>query len=185
MERRFHYGVSGTPTVLFDGGLVAVGINPPPVIDRYRARIDVQREVPAQISLALEASYVPDLGSVRTRVRASVADGEFIDEIGECRIRALLYENEVSAGGTFQHVVRTVFLDQSLTVETSGEEQETNASVAIEESWKPADLFMVAWVERSSNKQILQAARVPVGDPTPVISTSWGRIKRSYGGSTN
>ncbi|MBD3161338.1 MAG: hypothetical protein GF346_03970 [Candidatus Eisenbacteria bacterium] len=113
------------------------------------------------------------------RVTARVADGESVPDPGSARVRALLYEDDVSG---FDHVVRAVVLDDPLGISGSGEQAVFDTVVEPDPSWKEEDLKVVAWIQRGSDGEVLNTLLADWTIPTPTRQATWGSIKAGYAG---
>jgi hypothetical protein len=177
--RKDYYGVGGTPTVYFNGGGRIVGSNPPPY-DRYRTAIEGLLTEEAQI--LVKPSLVPLEAKVGATVsiELEIAQGETIENPEECRVRALIYEDEVASGEIYNHVVRSVPVDIALPISDSGQMTTIDREIDLDTSWKLEDLYIVAWVQREAGKEILNAAVRKLSDPMPVAKTTWGAMKAAF-----
>lgn len=113
-------------------------------------------------------------------VALEIAEGETIVNPEECAVRALVYEDMVSAGATFNHVVRVVPIELPLSISESGQTVTITEEIDLDPSWKQEDLFVVAWVQRDTNQSILNAAVRMITDPTPTQSATWGSLKAGF-----
>lgn len=172
------YGVSGTPTVFFNGGSRIVGTNPPPY-PRYRAVIEDLLADSSQLMIGIRPSGGDGVYAVS--IDLSVLPGETIAGASEYTVRALVYEDAVSSGGTiYQHVVRDVPLETPLTIGESGQSTTIIRSLDIGGAWKADDLTVVVWIQRDSDRVVLNAAAAKLVDPTPAQPVTWGTIRALY-----
>jgi hypothetical protein len=175
-----YYGVSGTPTVYFDGADRIIGSNPPPY-DRYHEVIAREIGDSSMAALRIDAIVDPATSVLTTTVTVQIADDHAIPEPGDCIVRALLWEDRVESNGqSFDHVGRDVVLEQPLPVSEGGDTGSVSQQFVLLPAWKLDDLRVVAWIQRESSKDILNAAGTDLRDLTPTKTSSWGSTKGGF-----
>jgi hypothetical protein len=117
-------------------------------------------------------------------VDVEVAPGETIGTPQNCTIRAALIENNISSapigepntGNTIWNFIgRLMIFETTLTVSGSGQQQQVVQGFTIDPAWNPDNLEALAWVQRDSNRAVLQAAQatsqyaVDVVDLDPLV----------------
>jgi hypothetical protein len=165
--------------VLFDGGNRVVGSSPPPQ-SRYEEVIARLRPDSAVIAVTLEGEV--RAGTLEMRVGLGIPEGEGLEGAEDAVVRALIYEDSVQSGGReFQHVVRALLEPVPLEVGEGGEATTVIFETALDPSWAPERIHLVAWVQNGATNAVYNAALAPLRDVVPVERTSWGRIKVRWG----
>ncbi len=95
-----------------------------------------------------------------------VAPGETIATPSGCKIRAALYESNLLACCephtgymNWNYIGREMLAETTLIASLSGETQQVVLNFAIDPAWNLSNVHAIAWVQRDSNKAILQAAQ--------------------------
>jgi hypothetical protein len=153
--RNNYYGVTGFPTVNFDGGNAVVGGGT--VVqsgDAYNPIVAREIGVPSPISIHINSiSFAQPTGSVNLDVRVE----EAIPDISNMKIRIVVLENNVTYNSeTYTDVTRDVLTDVPLSVSMVGQVQNVQQSFSVSGTWKPADLWAAAFVQNDTNKEIIQ-----------------------------
>jgi len=179
--RESYYSVTGTPTVYFNGGDRIVGSNPPPY-DRYKNVIERLLADSAAISISMSATRGDPNDPPTLTVDLAVARGETIAEPHECTVRVVLYEDDVATEdyGSFHHAARSLLLERELPIGESGTSAMLSEEVDLDPTWKEEDLQLIAWVQRDTNREVLNATSLDWTTATPVETTSWGAIKAAF-----
>lgn len=146
-----YYGVTGYPTVLFNGteryvgggdfvatGAPYVGIVEGAYFDPAPVRIQVQSFDPATGALSVLVTMYSETDSL---------DNDFI--------RFILIEDDVTA--EYTHVTRDI-VSQPITLSGAGSTASFNPTFTVDPSWDTASLHAVAFVQRAATKEIVQAA---------------------------
>jgi len=168
--RAGYYGVTATPDVFFDGADDVLGAGDS--VSAYNTYSPIMAAHAATTSKTiLSASY--DLNSVTGMgsliIDAEVAAGDTIATPDSCRIRAALYEDNITlcceprtGFSLWQHIGRMMITEKPFTISNSGETQQVTQVFSLNPAWDVDNLHVVAWVQRNTgtapNKPVLQAA---------------------------
>jgi hypothetical protein len=165
-----YYNLNGAPSVLFDGYDLQVGGGQ----DMYPTYAPIVATHLTDLSKLLVDAHVlfdevTDTGSVT--VTCEVAPGEVISNPAECKIRVVVYENDINQccgpGGITQweNIARDMLPETPLTISTGGQVQTFTLNFAINEGWDGDQLHAIAFVQRDTTKRQLNAAlAVPTYD---------------------
>jgi hypothetical protein len=178
--RRNWYGYFGTPTALFDGGSAYAG--DANVEAEYRARLQARLDVGAPLSVDADAALARAGAVVSVRATVTQAPGETVPSPAECLVRVALFEEDVvhccdsEGGNVFPHVGR--FLTDGVVLDLSAGGAQTFAEeIPLDPAWSTANLRAVAFVQRGTDREVLNASPAAALEPSAVDTTSWGRIK--------
>jgi hypothetical protein len=178
--RRDWYGYFGTPTAVFDGLSAYVGSAN--VEAEYRSRLEARLGVGAPLSVAAEASAPGARGSTATvNVTVTLAPGETVPSPEQCLVRVALFEEDVlqccdtEGGNVFPHVGRFLTTGVPLDLSVAGTQQ--LAEEIPLGTWQLANLRAVAFVQRVTDREVLNASPAASVEPTALDTLSWGRIK--------
>lgn len=179
IARRDWYGLFGTPTTVFDGMNAYAGSAD--VEAQYRSRLEARMDVGAVLSLETTATTGGVRGNTATvNVTVTPAPGETVPSPEQCVVRVALFEEGViqccdtEGGNVFPHVGR--FLSAGVALDLASGPQVVTEEVPLG-SWQLANLRAVAFVQRSSDREVLNASPAVPVQPVSVDTTSWGRIK--------
>jgi hypothetical protein len=157
-EREQWYGAvaAGLPQIYFDG-VVNLQHTFESTYDDYKAVVDSLVAVPADVELALDAALDGD--SLRVSVDIStvgqVGTGPFV-----CWVAVYEDNLEFTApnGQThFRYTARDLLPEWDLQL---GGDLSRGWSIELDPTWKQEDLGVVAFVQNTSTREVLQAARV-------------------------
>lgn len=161
--RQTYYGVTGTPDVFFDGydEQLGGGIDLYPI---YKPVLDTHLLDLAKVMVDAHVLFdeVTDTGSIT--VTCEVAPGETITNPSECKIRVVIYEDDIfhccgtGAVAQWERVHRDNLPDTALTIANSGEIQTFTQNFSIDDTWDGDRLRAIAFIQRDSNKRQLNAA---------------------------
>ncbi len=149
------YGVTGFPTVMFDGGnavvggsaFIATGASYDPIVLNGIAQ-------PSPLEIRINSV---DLLQPSGSIDLDVIVSETMPSIANHVIRVYIVENDVLYGSTTHtDVTRDILPDQALTVSVSGQSQNVVHNFAVDPTWKTADLWAVAFVQDDTDKSIIQ-----------------------------
>lgn len=150
------YGVSGFPTVFFDGGnavvggstFIATGAAYDPIVINGIAQ-------PSPLAIRINSvDLVQPSGSINFDVIVS----ETMASIANHKIRVYILENSVLYGSTTHtDVIRDILPDQALTVSVAGQTQNVVHNFAVDPAWKTSDLWAVVFIQNDTDKSILQS----------------------------
>lgn len=161
-----YYGVTGYPTVVFDGTTPVVGGSAETATGSIYDPIVVS-EIAKPSSLMFRVNSV-DLVQPDGSVNFDVVVAETMADIGNVKIRAILCENNVAySAEMFQDVTRDVLPDNNLTVSQLGQVQNVVINFPVNPTWKVQDLWIALFVQDDDNKSILQVSSTR---PTPAYS---------------
>jgi hypothetical protein len=161
--RYLYYGNTGTPAVYWDGYDLVLGGGTDmypfykPVLDQHL--LDLAKMT---VDAYIHFDEVTDTGSIT--VTCEVAPGETINNVNECKIRVVIYEDDIHSCcyppgvDTWNSIARDVLPDTPLTIAAGGEIQTFTHNFTILDEWDADQLKAVVWVQRDSNKRELQAA---------------------------
>jgi hypothetical protein len=153
-----YYGVSASPTVLFDGlnRVVGGGTDMYPI---YEPRFLADRA--AQSKLIMDAHvYFPDGGPTGSvTVDLEVAPGEVIG--AEHTLKVIIYEDNLFFGASlWQKIGRSIALQTPMTIANGGETQTVTHGIPMDpfsQGWNPQNCRAIAYVQRDSNFMIIQS----------------------------
>ena len=154
-----YYGVSSIPHVFFDGydGVLGAGSG---VYSTYQPIVAAHLAGMAKLSIDAEVFFNEVTNSGEINIDVEVAPGETISNPSECRIRTVIYENGVLfANVNFDHVVRNMLPDVILTAANGGEHQIFTQAVPVPDSLDASQLHAIVFVQRDTNKRILNATK--------------------------
>ena len=160
--RNNYYAVSGFPTVIFSGvnqvvggdAATGQGLTYDPIVSR-------EIGVPSPLKITINSS---DLIQPSGSIDLTVEVAQEIADISTMKVRVYLLEDNVfwccGYGGedTWLDVTRDVMPDVALTVSHVGQTQNIVHNFPIDPAWVGSELTMVAFVQRDSDKYIVQAA---------------------------
>lgn len=149
------YGVTGFPTVYFDGGNAVVGGT---TYIASGAAYDpiVLGEIAKPSPIAIRINSV-DLVQPDGSINFDVTVAETMPDIGNMIIRGYVIENNLSYGGkSYTDVIRDILPDQALTVSMNGQVQHVSINFAVDPTWKLNDLWAVVFVQDDDDKSIVQ-----------------------------
>ncbi len=161
--RYLYYGNTGTPAVYFDGYDLVLGGGTDmypfykPVLDAHL--LDLAK---ATVDAHVVFDEATDTGSIT--VTCEVAPGESISNPNECKIRVVIYEDDIFACcfppgvSIWNRIARDMLPDTQLTISAGGEVQTFTHDFTIEDAWDADRLQAIAWIQRDTNKRQLNAA---------------------------
>ncbi len=166
-QRIAYYGISGFPTLKFDGYTTVVGAGADAVTgEAYAAIIESHRLTTTPLAVAV-TGWSFESGSAFADVKVKLF-GDLASS-ANTRIRVALVENHLSYGGHshYQRVLRDMFPDvtgTALTIQNAGEEQSVHLPFAWNAAWHPEECLIIAWVQRDSDKFIYNSSSSAVGE---------------------
>lgn len=170
------YGVTGFPTVYFDGSTSVVGGGSAVAAgSAYDPLVARDIGVPSPLRIRFNSvSFAQPVGSVNLDV--IVADQ--IQDIANTKIRIVICENNVQYNQeTEQDVTRDILVDTPLTVSQVGQSQNVTQTFAMNLGWKPQDMYVCAFVQNDTDKWILQSGSTR---PAPAYSPRfWAKGNRA------
>lgn len=158
-----YYGIGGFPTLQFDGSWeTRVGAGGG-VVDgeEYIALIDERRLTTAPLAVFVsDYSFEPGAAFAEVGVRM------FADyPNSNHKIRIAVVADELRyAGDDYDNTLRDMLPDQVLTISADGEEQTVNVPITMDPAWDPENLFLVAFVQDDSSKEVINSGSSRVGE---------------------
>ena len=150
-----YYGITGYPTMVFDGTYRDVGGSESKAIS-YQTRIDSELQRPAEVAISLNGS-VTDFTANVTALGLS--------QPTSVKVRFVVYEDNLEYSAPngedlFMFTVRSVLSEQTVTL-TSGETTSISRQVQPQPGWDTMNLGLAVFVQRDDTKEVLQAATFP------------------------
>ena len=180
MDRTTYYGVTGFPTVEFDGQHAAVGaLNTLAALqNEYQDEINNASQVPGNVSIAQSATI-----SSANNITAHTSLTSAITGSYHARMYLVEYigKND-STGHDLAWVVRETLVDQTVTLSAGGTTDLTGSS-AVLLGWNQQKLGVVTFVQDDSTKIVENANFAPV--TTLVTSESASRTTLPMDQTTN
>jgi hypothetical protein len=172
-----YYGVPATPDVYFDGmnNVVGGGQNMYPI---YEPQYLLDK---AELSKLIMDAHVffPSAGQGSVTVNIEVAPGEVISSAHTVKI--IIFEDDIPLGANLWHKIgRSIAHTTPLTALNGGQTQTVTDSFPIDpfsQNWNEANCHAIAYVQRDSNKKIIQSTLatfsydVEVTDLEAVVTT--------------
>ncbi len=178
-----YYGVTGFPTVVFDGTIKIVGAGADHAAGLVYDPIvgsEIGRPSPLKITINSYDLTGPD-GSIDFDVEVA----ETMADIGNVKIRTLVLQNDVTYGAeTYVDVTRDILPDVGLTVSDYGQVQNVVQNFSILPDWTGGELWMAIFIQDDDDHDILQSGSTR---PAPAYSLRyWSKGDRvtvgpSYG----
>ncbi|MCB9513079.1 MAG: T9SS type A sorting domain-containing protein [Candidatus Latescibacteria bacterium] len=162
LARISYYGASAFPTLVWQGTNVLVGAGTD-VIDGGPYDAIVQSMLPDATPWVVEITDF-DLG-VSPYVTTRIALEDDVADITGHVVHVGLIENDcLYAGDDEQDVLRDIVDDIAITIDGNGQEQTHTANFTLDPSWNTANMRIIAFLQRDSDKVILQSCNsVPTG----------------------
>jgi len=156
-----YYGLNAAPAVLFDGYNLQVGGGQ----DMYPtyAPIVANHLSNDLAKLTVTANIVIGSGTGSVHGEVTVAPGETITSPSECRIRCVVYENDIvlccdpRGNDDWSGIARDGLTDVVLTATNPGDVQTYDQNFTINGNWNSNNLHAIVYVQRLTNKRILNA----------------------------
>lgn len=158
-----YYSVSGYPTLTFDGTETIVGAAADAVDGRYYIPIiDAHHAQSVPLAIAI-TDYSFTMGSAYAEAKVKLF-GELAN-IASTYIRIAVVENNLLySGTTYNNVLRDMLPDQALTISQTGQEQVVNVTIPMSGSWNPDNLWLIAFVQRDTDKYIHNSTSSKLGE---------------------
>lgn len=170
VERYNYYGVTGIPTVVFDGVAKIVGAgSKQEAYDQYKNQIYARMGILGQVSILQNSTFIGSNLTVNLTIDPENSNGQY-------NVRVLLVDNLniVDADHNVDWVVRKTILNTNVTL-ASGQNISLNGSATIDQKWNKAHLYTIAFVQDYGGKQVLNSnlAKLKYGgiDNTPPAIT--------------
>ncbi len=162
LERATWYGVVSHPHVRFDGLESVVGATSCDAAEQsYRERIEARIAATGGVSpVEIIGGY--QIGDTEVSIEATF---RLVDPVALTDLRAsfLIYENNVfyccgyDGSDIWQLVTRKIY-DESIVLQNVEDQVVVGANVPIDPEWNPAELHVVAYLQSTSTKEIIQGA---------------------------
>ncbi len=178
-----YYGVTGFPTVIFDGKsqvigggtVVATGASYDPIVGT-----GIGKPSPLKITIN-SIDLLQPAGSIDLDIEVAET---IATSIANVKIRMAILENNVTNpynGENMVDVTRDMLPDVALSVSTLGQVQNVNQAFSLDPAWKTADLWLAVFVQDDTGKTVLQGAN---SRPQPAYSPRfWAKGDRAVVGS--
>jgi hypothetical protein len=160
-----YYGISGFPTLEFNGTTSIVGAGTDAVNGSTYDPV-IQSMLDDVSPLHMKFTNVVFNGASSTCTLQIVCENAIASAQTNVRV-AVLENNLVYGTHTYQNTVRDVLPDVALTADTPAEVQTITLPFTADPSWNPANLRLVAWVQSDVTKDVLQACN---SRPVPAYS---------------
>ena len=145
-------GVSGLPTVVFDGltKVVGAGTSTATTGQPYLSIVEGTTLDPAPVQLEIDS-----FNSTTGAVSATVTMHSTTDILDNDILLFVVVEDDVAA--THTHVARDLVYE-TVSLTGAGNTTTVNTSFVIDPAWNTANLYAVALVQRVADQEVLQAA---------------------------
>jgi hypothetical protein len=184
--RLSYYGISALPTLKWDGyetvegagSGAANGSQYIPIIEAH-----FLNTTPVEV-LVTDYDFTPGSAFVDVKVKLY---GD-LATIANTKIRVALVEDHLTYGGAsyYNRILRDMFPDAvgtALTIQNTGQEQTLHVPFTIAAGWDPADLLIIAWVQRDSDKFIYNSGNSNVLPFAANLTTAGGQQRINTNGS--
>jgi len=150
-----YYGITGYPTVVFNGQTKVVGGDPPGSTyyasgAAYLPIVKAAYFDPAPVRIEIN-SFDPVSGDIQSTVTMYSET----DTLAGDHIRFVLLEDNLTSVHT--HATRDIIND-TITLAGAGNSLVFTKSFDVDPGWNPANLHAVVFVQRAADKEVLQAA---------------------------
>ena len=180
------YGVSGIPHVRIDGKYSVIGAaNCETAAANYRNRINQRLNETGGLSpVEIKGNYLPIGTTIPVEATFRLVDPATLTSL---RATLVLYEDNVYLQGSYwQHVTRVIY-DQYVTLANVGDEVTVSTIInpAAEGIQNIDQVHAVAYLQQTSgDKQMIQGAKLPIGDFSFEIASRIGKIPAGNGQAT-
>ncbi len=158
-----YYGNNGLPHLLFNGGDMIVGAGTDAINGSvYDPVVQKLLDDATPLKMSLTDVVLDNLGSSCT-VNLELTDD--LADIAATYLRVAVVEDHLTYGGTvYENILRDLLPDVSLTISEAGQTQVVPLSFSIDGTWNPANMRLIAFVQRDGDKAVLQTCN---SRPTP------------------
>jgi hypothetical protein len=163
MARISYYGISAFPTLVWMGTDALVGAGED-VMDGDPYDAIVQAHLTDATPWAMEVTgYSFGSGSAYATVRVELEEDA---NPSTMKVRVCVLENDcLYSGDLEQDVLRDIVADVPVTINTAGQVQTVTGNFTMDPLWNPANMRIVAFIQRDSDKSIVQSCTsTPTGD---------------------
>jgi hypothetical protein len=160
------YGISGFPTLEFNGGNTMVGAGTDAIDgSAYDPLVLSLLDDPTPVAMSV-TSHSFDAGSAHVAVHIELEEDLPTDAV--MKIRVSLLEDGLSYGGvTYNEVLRDMLPETELVISAAGESQDKTFEFTMDPTWVAANMRAVVFVQNDNGKEILQSCNTR---PTPAYS---------------
>ena len=156
--------VGGFPTVVFDGLRYVQGARTPQEAEtNYRIEVNARKEVGSPLSIRLEGAIEASGGDVTTIVKVEDRLPE-----GNLVLNIVVIEDHVEQWGPwtsiYDFVTRDILEAEPVTVTGVGDSVSVERQFEVDAGWSPEKMDVIAFVQDSSTKEILQSGRLGGGE---------------------
>lgn len=173
--RASFYGVLGTPVTVFDGKTKVEG-GSSSTYGQYMTTYNSCRSVPSHLTITyLAKSYSGNHASVKIEVKLeeNIPSGN--------SVYIILWEDKCqNEGQTFRFVERLQPAPVALTITQKGQKQTIKKEFTLGGSWAKGNLGVSSFVQKNSDKSVLNGKAVKLISGVDVAPSSWGRVKALY-----
>jgi thiol-disulfide isomerase/thioredoxin len=150
-----YYGITGYPTMIFDGTTNTVG-GWEGAYDSYNATIKSELQKSSDFSISLAGSLMDFTANV-------TASGSI--QSTSAKVRFVVYEDDIPYNAPngekiFKYIVRTILNEQALTL-ASGQTVSMRRVFQPQTGWNMSNLGLVVFVQKDDTHEVLQAATFP------------------------
>jgi thiol-disulfide isomerase/thioredoxin len=152
--------VGGFPTVVFDGSRFVQGARTPEEAEvNYRIEVNARKDVGSPLSIRLSGSIDSQGGDVTALVRVEDRLPE-----GSLVLNLVVIEDHVAQWGpwtsVYDFVTRDILQAEEINVESVGDSVSVERQFTLGEGWIPDNMDVIAFVQDSNTKEILQSGRL-------------------------
>lgn len=165
-----YYGVTGYPTMIFDGTLWDVG-GSDNTYNSYKGVIESELMRPAEVTI----SFVGTLQDFTVEIAIS----NLIPQIS-AKVRFVVYEKDIphdapNGEKIFTFTVRKILNEEAVSL-SAGQKVSMNRTFQPQPEWEPQNMGVAVFVQKDDTYEVLQAAIFPVEESTPPDSSKFSFI---------
>jgi hypothetical protein len=146
--------------VVFDGLRAVVGAEDAEATEAtYRLEVASRAETGSPLSIDLSGGVGAALGDVTVKVRAEdqVPEGNWV-------LRVVVIEDDLpyrfGFSDEYDFVARLLLDDEALSVEAPGDSMSVDRDFAVDESWVPENMDVIAFVQNTVTMEVIQSGRL-------------------------
>jgi hypothetical protein len=157
--RASYYMITGVPTIVFDGQDKVTGSqgNVPADEANYKQHIDSR---PSTADLTIKAWFSIDGTAGTVTINTTVQKTLSITEVGLV-LNAVIVEDHQTRSPMGHYLRMTAvsmpFNEQSISVHSEGSSANFSQDISIDPKWDQSKLAVVAWVQNSNTREVLQS----------------------------
>lgn len=173
------YGVSGIPHVRIDGKTSIIGAGScDGAAAQYRSAINQRMAEVGGISpVEIDGSYLPIGNQIPVEATFELLDPATLTSL---RATLVVYENDIlHQGDWYDYIMRDLY-DQNIVLTNVGDQVTVSFTFNVSAAWDIENMHACAYLQQTSgNKQIIQGAKLPIGDfsfefEKPIVSVPDG-----------